>query len=164
MPACIPGGLVNSICNKIRNEMCKLLREEQWSVVTQCKQNPNAYWKYINSKQKSKIGIGFGGINSVDERGNHVVVSNNMEKAEVLGNFFSSVFITEQELSNTAIPHIPFHSPGEQLSFNEQLILDKLHNLNIAKVSRTRWYSSTSIVWTAIWITRTIKHTVWIII
>jgi len=55
-----------------------------------------------------------------------------MEKLSV-GHFFSSVFTIEQELSSSAITHRPYHSPGEQLSFNEQPILDKLQNLNIAK-------------------------------
>ena len=62
-----------------------------------------------------------------------VVVSNNMEKAEVLGNFFSSVFTIENELGSSGTPHRPYHSPFEQLSFNEQVILDKLHNLKITK-------------------------------
>ena len=64
------------------------------------------------------------------------MVSNDMEKAEVLGNFFSSVFTIEQELSSTAIPHRPYHSHGEQLIFNEQLILDKLNSFNITKCPR----------------------------
>ena len=120
-----------SVRNKIRNEIRRLQREEQRTVATQCKQNPKVFWKYINSKRKSKIGIG--DLNSADEHGNPVVVSNNMEKAEVLGNFFSSVFTVENELGSFGTPHRPYHSPIEQLSFNEQVILDKLHNLKITK-------------------------------
>ena len=55
--------------------MHRLQREEEHSVATQCKQNPKAFQKYINSKRKSEFGIG--GINSVDEHGNPVVVSQN---------------------------------------------------------------------------------------
>jgi len=110
------------VCDKIRNEMRKLQKEKQHDVALQCKQNPKAFWKYINSKWKCKIGIW--DLNSVDVNDNPVAVSNSMEKAEELGNFLWSVFTIEQELSNTAIPHRPYHFHGEQLIFSEQLILD----------------------------------------
>jgi len=58
----------------------------------------------------------------------------------VLGNFFWSVFTTEQELSSTAVPHRPYHSPGEQLSFNKQLILD-------TTTTTTTTTKSTTILW-----------------
>ena len=77
-----------SVRKKIRNEMCKLQRLEQRSVATQCKQNPKAFWKYINSKRKSKIGI----VNSVDEHGNPVMVSINTEKAKCWA-IFSRLFL-----------------------------------------------------------------------
>ena len=54
--------------------------------------------------------VGIGDINSVDEHGNPVMVSNNVEKPDLLGNYFLSIFTIEQELSSTAIPHVTYHS------------------------------------------------------
>jgi len=61
------------------------------------------------------------------------MVSSNVEKAEVLGKFFSSVFTVEEEQSSSSLPVKPCHSPIRQLVFNEQIILDKLNKLNISK-------------------------------
>ena len=61
------------------------------------------------------------------------MVSSNVEKAEVLGKFFSSVFTVEEEQSSLSLPVKPCHSPIRQLVFNEQIILDKLNKLNISK-------------------------------
>jgi len=96
-----------------------------------CKQNPKAFWEYINSKRKTKTGIGE--LNTVDTSGNSVTVSANIEKAEVLCKFFSSVFTVEEEQSRLSLPVKPCHSPIRQLVFNEQSILDKLNKLNISK-------------------------------
>jgi len=51
-----------SVRNKIRNEIRKLHKEEQQNVAQHSKQNPKAFWKYINSKRKTKTGIGEHGI------------------------------------------------------------------------------------------------------
>jgi len=50
----------------------------------------------INSKRKTITGIG--DLNSIDAYRNSVTVSTNIGKAEVLGNFFSSVFAVEELL------------------------------------------------------------------
>ena len=81
----------------------------------------------------SKIKSNIGDLNSADVYGNPISVSTNIEKAEVLGNFFSSVFTVEKELNNSSIPFKPCHYPITQLIFNEQLILDKINKLNINK-------------------------------
>ena len=64
-------------------------------VALHCKQNPKAFLKYINSKRKTKTGIG--DLQIVDISGNSTTVSSNKDKAEELGKFFSSVFTVEQE-------------------------------------------------------------------
>ena len=100
-------------------------------VALHCKQNPKAFWKYINSKRKTKTGIG--DLQIVDISGNSTTVSSNKDKAEELGKFFSSVFTVEQEQSSSSLPVKPCHSPIRELVFNEQIILEKLNKLNISK-------------------------------
>jgi len=45
---------IKSAHNKVRNETRKLLKVEQQNVAGQCKQNPKIFWKYINSKHKTR--------------------------------------------------------------------------------------------------------------
>jgi len=105
-----------SVRNRIKDEIRKLQKEEQQNVAQHCKQYPKAFWKYINSKRKTKTGIGE--LYNVDVSGNSVTVSGDIEKAEVLGKFFSSVFTVEEEQSRLS-PVKPCHSPIRQLVFNE---------------------------------------------
>jgi len=58
----------------------------------------------------NKIMITYLYLNSVDVSGNSVTVSSNIEKAEVLGKFFSSVFTVEAQSSSFLLVK-PCHSP-----------------------------------------------------
>ena len=108
---------------------------------TQYKDNPKAFWKYINSKRKTKVGIG--DLNSVDKYGKSVTVSTNIEKAEVLDKFFSSVFTVEGEFCCAATTCRPCHSPIEQLIFSEHYYFRQIKQIKDYSISRTRWHSST---------------------
>jgi len=79
------------------------------NLTDQCKLNLKAFWKHINSKRKIKTSIG--DLNSVDVYGYPITVSTNIEKAEVLGDFFSSVFTVEKQLNSSFIQFEPCHSP-----------------------------------------------------
>ena len=87
--------------------------DEIWSEKVRCSSN---------SKRKTKTGIG--DLNSVDISGNSVTVSSNIEKGEVLGKFFSSIFTVEEEQSSSSLPAKPCNSPIRQLVYNEQIIFD----------------------------------------
>jgi len=65
-----------------RRGLRKLQKEEQQNVALHCKQNPKAFWKYINSKRKTKTGIG--DLHVVDISGNSTTVTSNKDKAEEL--------------------------------------------------------------------------------
>jgi len=84
--------------NKIRNDTRKVQKQEQHNVADQCKLNPKAFWKYINSKLKMKTGIG--DLISVDVCGNPITVSTSTEKAEVLGELFSTSEVYSQSKKN----------------------------------------------------------------
>jgi len=120
-----------SVRNRIKNEIRKLQKEEQQNVAQHCKQNPKAFWKYINSKRKTKTGTS--DLHFVDIYGNSATISSNIDKAEEFGKFFSSVFTVEQEQSSSSLPVKPCHSPIRELVFNEQTILKKLNKFNISK-------------------------------
>ena len=86
-----------SVRNKVRNETRNLQRDEQRQVACQCKENPKVFWKYINSKRQRKVHEHIGDLKSEDEYGNVVLASTNSENAEVLGKFFESVFVKEND-------------------------------------------------------------------
>ena len=70
-----------------------------------------------------------GDLKSEDVYGNVVLASMNSEKAEVLGKFFESVFVIE----NDSVPHNLQPRPCQSLFrdpiFSEQIILEKLNSL-----------------------------------
>ena len=59
------------------------------------KKNPKKFWQYANSKRKTKSGISE--LKYKKENGEENKTSTDKEKAEVLANFFSSVFTNEPD-------------------------------------------------------------------
>jgi len=120
-----------SLHNKVRNETRYLHREEQRQVAFQCKENPKVFWKYVNSK--CKVHELIGDLKSEDVHGNVVLACTNSEKAEVLGKFFESVFVTEKD----SVPHNLQPRSCQSLFrdpiFSEQIILEKLSSLKVSK-------------------------------
>ena len=118
---------------QIRNEVSKKLknlkREHEKKIAEDCKVNPKAFWHFINSKRKCKIGI----TSLIKADGTYT--KNDKEKAEVLDNLFSSVFTKENK------NNIPNTIPGEKsentflsdIIITEKAVLDKLNNLNTNK-------------------------------
>ena len=86
---------------RFRNEVSKMIRKSKMSherkIAHDCKRNPKAFWKYVNSFRKCKEGI------STLERGDGSTATEDGDKASILNDFFSSVLTTE-DMSN--IPNI----------------------------------------------------------
>ena len=68
----------------------RVIYKEQNQIAKECKSNPKKFWNYINSKTKSHNGIG--DLLYSNENGEEVIISNDQDKANVLCNYFSSVF------------------------------------------------------------------------
>ena len=97
-----------SIRNKVRNETRKLQKEEQRQVASQCTDNPKLFWKFVNGKCKMHEHIG--NLKAEDSDGNAFTACTNYEKAEVLGNFFASVFVNESDFNLPSLQPRPSHS------------------------------------------------------
>ena len=78
---------------KIRNKIPKCVRHARRKykkgIARDVNSNPKAFWKYVHSKSHVKSGIG----NLKDNCGNNV--TDDRSKADILNNFFSSVFTKE---------------------------------------------------------------------
>ena len=83
--------------NKIRNQVRTLTRtitnEYEKKIARNAKEDPKAIWRYINSKSKTKEGIGNLLQDPTDK--NSKIVETDKEKAEVLANYFSRTFTRE---------------------------------------------------------------------
>ena len=93
-------------------------------LATEAKTNPKAVWKYMNSKTKNREGV-----SDLNTDPKSRLADYDREKADALGNFFSSVFTIE---SNGDIPHIPpvkLRHTMEELTIDEEM-KKKLDNLN----------------------------------
>ena len=116
-----------------RNETSKIIKKlkkgQERKIAEDCRSNPKAFWRFVNSKRKCKQGI------SVLKKPDGTYTTNDREKAEVLDNLFSSVFTRE---NTDSIPHTV---PGEKsdrvfisdIIITEKAVKDKLNKLNTAK-------------------------------
>ncbi len=79
----------NKCTNTIRNSKYSYERK----VATESKTNPKSFWKYANSKLKTKSCIG----NLENAEGN--LMYEDKEKVEILNDYFSSVFTRTEDLN-----------------------------------------------------------------
>ena len=70
-----------------------ITNEYEKKIARNAKEDPKAIWRYINSKSKTKEGIGNLLQDPTDK--NSKIVETDKEKAEVLANYFSSTFTRE---------------------------------------------------------------------
>ena len=68
----------------------KLQKEFELKLAEEAKSNPKAVWKFMKSKTKTREGVSELNIDPNDKKSR--LTKSNKEKADVLGQFFSSVF------------------------------------------------------------------------
>ena len=113
---------------KARNKVKKLTRKErkkmEKQVAESAKSNVKNFWKYVNSKRKSKGGISELHVKTLDGT---FIASSDQDKAEVLANFFSSVF-TEEDVES--IPTVD--SSHDTVKNDEPLTQEEVRKLLLA--------------------------------
>jgi len=113
--------------NNLRSLTRKLRRNFEKSIVTNIKQNPKSFWKYANSRLKTKAKI-----QDIHEPNGNKITSNSL-KAYAFGEFFSSVFISED---TTSLPSFTLtNSPPDisDIDISPQSVLEKLKSLKVDK-------------------------------
>jgi hypothetical protein len=114
--------------NEARSFTRKLVKNFESEIAKNIKLNPKRFWKYVNSKTKTKIGI----ESLKDENGRDI--QGDKEKAELLNSFFISVF-TREDIDNP--PHVfPLNKLGNIFEINEitkEIIDKKISKLKITK-------------------------------
>ncbi|MCP3852206.1 MAG: hypothetical protein GY694_18500, partial [Gammaproteobacteria bacterium] len=82
--------------NEVNTAVKKAKKERELQIASEVKSNPKAFYQYVSAKTKTKEGVS----NLTKEDGTLTI--SNKEKAQVLSNFFSSVFTVDNK--DTPIP------------------------------------------------------------
>lgn len=105
--------------NEARKACRKAQRQLEQTVASNAKNNPKAFWSYVNSKTKTRSGV----ADLKKEDGTRA--STDQEKADILNNFFQSVFTVEND-SN--IPDPPLYEYKETVT-DFEISVEKVRNL-----------------------------------
>ena len=113
--------------NAAKSEARKAVRDYEKEIAKQAKNNPKAFYKFVNSKLKTSHRV-----NDILAEDN-TLVSSDAGKAEVFNTYFSSVFVQEENVNK-----MPDFSPSvketlSNIEFTEFDILKLLQNLNSSK-------------------------------
>ena len=86
--------------NQVRNLTRKAKRNLEKAIAKDVKNNPKRFWKYVNNKTKTRSVVP---DLEYDNDGTKEITTSDIEKAQVLARYFSSVFTKEPE---GEIPHL----------------------------------------------------------
>ena len=117
--------------NQVRKMTRKLQKQFEMKLAAEAKSNPKAIWKYINSKTKTRVGVSELNTDPADPTSK--LTTSDKEKAEVLGQFFSSVFTTEPDGDIPQIPTTNLSNEMEVLVIREENVKEILSGLNSGK-------------------------------
>ncbi|XP_064638277.1 uncharacterized protein LOC135494302 [Lineus longissimus] len=115
--------------NQVKWEVRKAKKNHEREIAENAKRNPKAFYQYARSKMKTKCGI----PNLTNRDGNQT--ENDHEKAEVLNDFFTSVFTIEDK-SNIPPPDLEPMDPNDinlELFITPAEVRKKLEELKVSK-------------------------------
>ena len=119
--------------NKVKSLVRKTKLEFEKNISRNAKENPKQFWKYANSKTKVKDSIPDLDIPGTDdETGKFESTKTDKEKANVLSDFFSSVFTTENKQNIPPFEKLTDHIL-ENLKTTQEMVLKKLKALKTNK-------------------------------
>ena len=113
--------------NKARKECRKASIKYEKQVAEQAKDDPSAFYRYANSRMKSKTGI----ADLTKDDGSKTTTDT--EKAELLNNFFKSVFTTENPGPLPDFDKYTYTSELKNFEITDEEIRKLLSELNINK-------------------------------
>ena len=108
--------------NRLKNQIRRLTRKGkklyEKNIASNVKSNPKAFWQYTQSKLKTRSQIP--DIIKPGTENNPLYSKNDLEKAEIFGRYFSSVFTSEPDSDE-----MPF--------FGKKNFAEELDNINVTK-------------------------------
>lgn len=120
--------------NFIRKSTRRIQREKEMDIAKQAKTNPKKFWQYVNSKTKTKRAVSELLVPGVyDEKGDERLTQNDLEKAEVLSEHFSSVFTEEPTDDIPRIEDKVVDKHLDNITINRAMIQKLLKKLKVNK-------------------------------
>ena len=119
--------------NKVKSTLRSCHRKLIKQVAIQARTNPKKFWAFVNSRTSYKNGIPELVISKSDNSTNFT--NGPSERAEVLAEYFASVFTTEND-NNDVFSLILPKTGGpiiEQIAFTSEEVFKKFINLNVGK-------------------------------
>ena len=110
--------------NQLRTETRRLRKDFEARLADELKSNPKAFWRYVNTRMKTKVGI------DALECENGSILSSPQDKAEILNRFFTSVFVDEDLIT---VPSLMKRATEELPDFTITTaeVLEKLRGLKV---------------------------------
>ncbi|KAK3095343.1 hypothetical protein FSP39_013497 [Pinctada imbricata] len=116
--------------NKVKSMIKKDRKVRERRIAETSKSNSKNFWSYVNSKRKTKSGIG---ELHTQKDGKTCIASTDLDKAEVLGEFFTSVFTMEDNHDYPPVKECEVNKPFSDTHFSVEDVNKLLKNLNITK-------------------------------
>ena len=117
--------------NQLKNDLSKLTRqlcrEFEKDLARNMKSNPNAFWRYCNTKLKTKPRIG----DLINSEGQPT--HEDLEKADILNKYFASVFTREDLASMPTLENKHVDPQLRDITIDEEIVKKKLLKLNSTK-------------------------------
>ena len=112
--------------NQVKNESRKTIRNKEKYIASNAKSNPKSFFKYVSSKTKNKVNI------SNLKKKDGSLTENNLEKADVLKTFFTSVFTKEPD---GPLPHLQKKTDLilDNITITQDQMFRKLSSLKTSK-------------------------------
>ena len=124
--------LYEKVRNIVRNKTRQGEKRNQNEIANKCKSNPKRFSKYVKSKTTNKEPIG--DLKFTDNLCNQVLATSDDHKAEILCNFFSSVFNHEKDERFAKLDSKNCTYTSELPVFSMDDIKDRLQKLNVNKL------------------------------
>ena len=119
------------LSNQVKKLTKKAKRDAEREIAKEAKTNPKKFWKYVSKKTKIRQGIP--DLVYEDPDGNEQSTETDGEKAEVLSEFFSSVFTKEDTTNIPTLPRKKFKQWLSKITVSKEDIKKKLLQLKISK-------------------------------
>ena len=120
--------------NKLKNNIKAAKRKVIKKIAKQAKSNPKQFWAYVNKKNNNRDSIPNLEVGN-DISGNTITTETTAEKANLLAEYFTSVFTQEKDFSDIVNECIDLSNITQMsdIQFKPEEIFKKLINLKISK-------------------------------
>ena len=119
------------LTNKVRKMTRNLQRDMEKDISKSAKTNPEKFWSFIKSKLKTKVGVS--DLVKIQDNDGETLTKNDGEKAEVLLEFFSSVFTREPDTNVPTLEPKSFNETLDAIMVTKQQVKNKLDKVKIDK-------------------------------